>query len=38
MSQKTFSEDMVKSEIYDRQINSIRHYYGIVRKEVPLEE
>lgn len=32
-SQKVFSEDMIKCNILDRQVDSKRYYYGLRRKE-----
>jgi P4 family phage/plasmid primase-like protien len=33
-TQKSFSEDIVKCNINEKQIKGIRHYFGLVRKEV----
>ena len=38
MSQKSFSEDMIKSDIHEKTVVGIRYFYGLVRKETPLEE
>jgi hypothetical protein len=32
-SQKSFSSDIIQCNIKDRQVDSIRYYYGLVRKE-----
>jgi arginine repressor len=31
-TQKSFSEDIVKCNISEKQINSKRYYYGLIRK------
>lgn len=38
MSQKSFSEDMIKSDIQEKKVDGNRYYYGLIRKEIPLEE
>ena len=37
-TQKAYSEDMTKSDVNSRQVNSIHYYYGIKRKETIQEE